>query len=89
MKARFGAKSRRSGCLLKAILSRLIFFPDLAFMADMSQWQGKSQKRHNLDGFAVIVAPSSAGLPARQAFVNHKRASMGLVLHRIARSPRV
>jgi hypothetical protein len=26
-------------------------------MADMSQWQGKSQKRHNLDGFAVMFAP--------------------------------
>jgi hypothetical protein len=57
MKARFGAKSRRSGCLLKAILSRLGFFPDFAFMADMSQWQGKSQKRHNLDRFATMSAP--------------------------------
>jgi hypothetical protein len=57
MKTRFGAKSRRNGCLLKAILSRLIFFPDFAFMADMSQWQGKSQKRHNLDGFAMMGAP--------------------------------
>jgi hypothetical protein len=58
MKARFGAKSRRGGCLLKAILSRLSFIPDFAFMADMSQWQGKSQKRHNLDRFATMPASS-------------------------------
>jgi hypothetical protein len=71
-----------------AILSRLIFFPDFAFMADMSQWQGKSQKRHNLDG----IAPMAAGVlrrAARQGLLNHMGASMGLVLRRIARFPRV
>jgi hypothetical protein len=88
MKTRFGAKSRRGGCLLKVILSRLIFFPDFAFMADMSQWQGKSQKRHNLDGFAMMGAPLRH-VRVRQALVNHMGASMGLVLRRIARFPRV
>ncbi|RFZ83736.1 hypothetical protein D0Y60_20400 [Shinella sp. WSJ-2] len=88
MRPLFGAKSRRSGCLPRAILSRLVFFPDFAFMADMSQWQGKSQKRHNLDGFAIMVQRLRRHA-SRQALVNHMGASMRLVLSRAARFSRV
>ncbi|WP_421579522.1 hypothetical protein [Shinella sp. M31] len=86
--ALFGAKPRRSGCLPRAILSRLVFFPDFAFMADMSQWQGKSQKRHNLDGFAMMCRPLRRQA-LRQALVNPMRASMRHVFCRTARFPRV
>jgi hypothetical protein len=32
-------------------------------MADMSQWQGKSQKRHNLDGIAPMAAEALRHFP--------------------------
>jgi hypothetical protein len=55
-------------------------------MADMSQWQGKSQKRHNLDRFAVMSATVQRRGPW-QALVNHIRASINFILRRIARFP--
>jgi hypothetical protein len=72
-----------------AILSRLIFLPEFAFMFYMSQWQGKSQKRHNVDGFDMICAAAERPLSCRpQASVNHMGASMRLVTNRIARATR-
>ncbi|MCD2181357.1 hypothetical protein [Rhizobium sp. GN54] len=49
MKASFGAKSKWLAARLR-LLSRLYFFLEIAFMFNMSQWQGKSPDRHNYDG---------------------------------------
>jgi hypothetical protein len=88
MKARFGARSRRNGCLLTR------FYPVQSFSLTLLLWRichnGKGKAKSviilmDLPGWVRLCG----GRASLQALVNHMGASMGLVLRRTARFPRV